>query len=103
MTYDFAKKLLDPNTHHETMVEVKKYYGGFNKDEPYKTLKEACVLACKALDKQKEVNEIAQELNKLVCELNLNEIASQIQYDNLSSWLRIITKEMNELIEKIGD
>ena len=100
MTYDFAKKLLDPNTHHETMVEVK-YYAGFNKDEPYKTLKEACILACKSLDKQQEVNEIAQELNEIVCNLNLNEIAAQIQSDNLSSWLRIITKRMYELIQKL--
>lgn len=100
MTYDFAKKLLNPNTHHETMVEVK-YYAGFNKDEPYKTLEEACVLACKALDRQKEVQEIAKELKGLVCDLNLNEISAQIQSDNLSFWLRTVSKRMNELIGKL--
>ena len=100
MTYEFASKLLNPNTHHETMVEVK-YYAGFDKEEPLKTLSEACLLACDALKKQEKVKKNTKQLKELISDINLNEISAQIQSDNLSAWLRIITNEMNKLVEEL--
>ena len=100
MTYEFASKLLNPNTHHETMVEVK-YYAGFNKEEPLKTISEACLLACDVLKKQEKVKKNTKQLKELIADINLNEIYAQIQSDNLSAWLRIITNEMNKLLEEL--
>ena len=100
MTYEFASKLLNPNTHHETMVEVK-YYAGFNKEEPLKTISEACLLACDVLKKQEKVKKNTKQLKELIADINLNEISAQIQSDNLSAWLRIITNEMNKLVEEL--
>lgn len=98
MTYEFASKLLNPNTHHETMVEVK-YYAGFNKEEPL--ISEACLLACDVLKKQEKVKKNTKQLKELIADINLNEIYAQIQSDNLSAWLRIITNEMNKLVEEL--
>ena len=100
MTYEFASKLLNPNTHHETMVEVK-YYAGFNKEEPLKTISEACLLACDVLKKQEKVKKNTKQLKELIADINLNEISAQIQSDNLSAWLRIITNELNKLVEEL--
>lgn len=100
MTYEFASKLLNPNTHHETMVELK-YYAGFNREEPLRSLSEACLLACDVLKKQEKVKKNTKQLKELIADINLNEISSQIQADNLSAWLHIITKEMNKLVEEL--
>ena len=52
MTYEEAMKILHPNTTLTALAEVE-YYGGFNGQEAkIKAGEEACLLACKALEKQ---------------------------------------------------
>ena len=52
MTYEEAMKILHPNTTLTALAEVE-YYGGFNGQEAkIKAVEEACLLACKALEKQ---------------------------------------------------
>ena len=52
MTNEEAMKILHPNTTLTALAEVE-YYGGFNGQEAkIKAVEEACLLACKALEKQ---------------------------------------------------
>ena len=52
MTYKEAIKVLHPDTTLTALAEVE-YYGGFNGQEAkIKAVEEACLLACKALEKQ---------------------------------------------------
>ena len=52
MTHEEAMKILHPNTTLTALAEVE-YYGGFNGQEAkIKAVEEACLLACKALEKQ---------------------------------------------------
>ena len=52
MTYEESMKILHPNTTLTALAEVE-YYGGFNGQEAkIKAVEEACLLACKALEKQ---------------------------------------------------
>ena len=52
MTYEEAMKILHPDTTFTALAEVE-YYGGFNGQEAkIKAVEEACLLACKALEKQ---------------------------------------------------
>ena len=52
MTYEEAIKILHPDTTFTALAEVE-YYGGFNGQEAkIKAVEEACLLACKALEKQ---------------------------------------------------
>ena len=52
MTYEEAMKILHPDTTLTALAEVE-YYGGFNGQEAkIKAVEEACLLACKALEKQ---------------------------------------------------
>ena len=52
MTYEEAMKILHPNTTFTALAEVE-YYGGFNGQEAkIKAVEEACLIACKALEKQ---------------------------------------------------
>ena len=57
MNYAQAKKILHPNTTLETLAEIE-YYAGFNGEEAKrKAVDEACLIACKALDKFMELEE----------------------------------------------
>ena len=52
MTYEEAIKILHPDTTFMALAEVE-YFGGFNGEEAkIKAVEEACVIACKALEKQ---------------------------------------------------
>lgn len=52
MTYEEAMKILHPSTTLTALAEVE-YYGGFNGQEAkIKAVEEACLIACKALEKQ---------------------------------------------------
>lgn len=52
MTYEEAIKILHPDTTFMALSEVE-YFGGFNGEEAkIKAVEEACVIACKALEKQ---------------------------------------------------
>ena len=58
MTYDEARRILHPDTTREALAEIE-YYGGFKGAEAkIEAVREACLVACEALDKiMEQINE----------------------------------------------
>lgn len=54
MTYEKAIKLLDPKTSAEEINKLE-YYLGFNRDQVTEIIDEACVTACRAMERLIEI------------------------------------------------
>lgn len=51
MTYEEARRILHPDTIMEALAEIE-YYGGFNGEKTiFDAIREACLVACEALDR----------------------------------------------------
>ena len=51
MTYEEARRILDPETTIDALAEIE-YYAGFGAEEArIKAVEDACMLACDAIDK----------------------------------------------------
>lgn len=97
MTYEQAKKILHPNTTLETLAEIE-YYAGFNGEEAKrKAVDEACLVACKVLDKMEKCDYITKELRDLMCDINIEEIVSHIREGNLGAWINIWRNEVEKI------
>lgn len=51
MTLEKAHEILHPNTTKEALTEIE-YYAEFNTNARMKAVNEACMIACKAIEKQ---------------------------------------------------
>lgn len=52
MTYEEAIKILHPDTIREVLTEIERYNGFSGREVAIKAIEDACILACKAMEKQ---------------------------------------------------